>query len=203
MHNEQLVDPTNFFVKQIKLITDKGSKKMTISDHENRDRFEWEGGLYWCETRGPIIPGDNIEACIRDGARKARLGTTVEAAMWATKADFKLDYDGPRNKDKLYKIAAIFLKRKSVVIGKSRIMRCRPMFPTGWKLTFSVEYDETVVNGKDIVKAMRDAGALCGLGDWRPKFGRFTVEILTGGDDDGVEVKPEDTEPKPVEPEVV
>jgi hypothetical protein len=31
---------------------------------------------------------------------------------------------------------------------------------------------------KNLVKAMTDAGSLVGLGDWRPKFGRFLVEEL-------------------------
>lgn len=197
MHNERLADPTDHYAKQIKLITDKGSKKMTEADHENRNRFEWEGGLYWDDKLGPVIPGDNIEACIKEGAQKSRLGRDVVAAMWTTESVFKLEYDGPRTKDKLFKSAQIFMKRKGVVVGQSRVMRCRPMFPTGWKLPFTVEYDESVINGKDIVKAMNDAGALIGLGDWRPKFGRFTVEIVSGGQDDGVETKREDGTPAP------
>jgi len=50
------------------------------------------------------------------------------------------------------------------------------MVPTGWSLTFTLEFDDSILNEKALVKAMVDAGALIGLGDWRPKFGRFSVE---------------------------
>jgi hypothetical protein len=51
------------------------------------------------------------------------------------------------------------------------------MFPTGWVLRFELEFDDSVIGPKELVKAMNDAGALVGLGDWRPKFGRFLVEV--------------------------
>jgi hypothetical protein len=52
------------------------------------------------------------------------------------------------------------------------------MIPTGWTMTFDLEFDEGIVNPKNLMKAMTDAGSLVGLGDWRPKFGRFLVEEL-------------------------
>ena len=58
----------------------------------------------------------------------------------------------------------------------ARVMKVRPMVPTGWQLKFSVEYDENLVNEKDLHRAMVDAGTLVGLGNWRPKFGRFLVK---------------------------
>jgi hypothetical protein len=50
------------------------------------------------------------------------------------------------------------------------------MIPTGWSLSFDIEFDDSIVNPKNLLKAMSDAGSLVGLGDWRPKFGRFLVE---------------------------
>lgn len=181
MHNGMLADPTYPFTVAIKEITDKGSKKMTLADHERRNALEWEGGLYWDDDLGPHIPSDNIERCIQLGAQKSRLGKDVQAAMWCSQQMFAIEYTGPRTKAKLMADSA-FTIRKGVVVNKSRIIRIRPMFPTGWKVKFSIEYDETVVNGKDLIKAMQDAGALIGLGDWRPKFGRFTVAILEGAE---------------------
>jgi hypothetical protein len=176
MHNGLLADPTNPFTKKIKTITDKGSKKMTESDHENRNRFEWEGGLYWHEDDGPIIPGDNIERCIQLGAQKSRIGKDVQAAVFCTEPHARLEYDGPRTKDKLY--GPRFMLRKGVAVQKSRIIRMRPMFPSGWFIQFEIEFDEDIVDAKGILKACVDAGTYIGLGDWRPKFGRFAVELV-------------------------
>jgi hypothetical protein len=177
MHNGLMADPTNPISRRIKEITSKGSKKMTDADYEERDRLEWEAGLYWDEDEGFIIPSDNIERCIQLGAQKSRIGKDVQAAVFCESPQVKIDYDGPRDKEKLYADPR-FTLRKGVVIQKSRIIRIRPMIPTGWSITFGLEFDDTIVNPKNLVKAMTDAGALVGLGTWRPKFGRFLVEVI-------------------------
>lgn len=177
MHNGLMADPTNPYTRRIKEITSKGSKKLTESDYEERDRLEWEAGLYWDDTMGPVIPSDNIERCLQLGAQKSRVGKDVQAGVFCTEPVVKLEYEGPRSKDKLYADAR-FTLRKGVAVQQSRIIRTRPMFPTGWSLLCELEYDESLLNEKTVLKALVDAGAYIGLGDWRPKFGRFTVETL-------------------------
>ena len=177
MHNGLMADPTNPKVRRIKEITSKGSKKLTDSDYEERDRLEWEAGLYWDDAIGPVIPSDNIERCIQLGAQKSRIGKDVQAAVFCSESHVRLEYDGPKDKRKLQQDPR-FTLRNGVAVQQSRIIRIRPMFPTGWLLTFTLEYDESIINEKNLVKAMVDAGALIGLGDWRPKFGRFTVETV-------------------------
>lgn len=172
MHNGLLVDPTYPFTVSIKEITSKGSKNLTQDDHETRDRLEWEGGLYWDEEVGPYIPSDNIERCLQKGAMKSRKGKDVQAAVFVTDDIVPLVYEGPRTMDDLY-ADPYFIIRKRVVLGRVAIIRVRPRFPIPWSIDFTVDYDETVVDAKTIVKASVDAGSLCGLGDWRPKYGRF------------------------------
>lgn len=177
MHNGLMADPTNAFTRRIKEITAKGSKKLTDADYEERDRLEWEAGLYWDDAEGAVIPSDNIERCIQLGAQKSRIGKDVQAAVFCSETQARVDYEGTRNKEKMFTDPR-FTLRKGVAIQKSRIIRIRPMIPTGWSITFSVEFDDSILNEKNLVKAMQDAGALIGLGDWRPKFGRFTVEVI-------------------------
>ena len=175
MHNGLMADPTNPYARRIKEICSKGSKKLTDSDYEERDRLEWEAGLYWDKEDGLIMPSDNIERCIQLGAQKSRIGKDVQAAVFCAQPHSTVDYDGPRDMEKMYADPR-FTLRKGVAVQKSRIIRIRPMIPTGWSITFDLEYDDTIVNKKNLEKAMIDAGSLIGLGDWRPKFGRFTVE---------------------------
>jgi hypothetical protein len=176
MHNGLLADPTNPSVLRMKQILAKGSKKLTDSDYEERDRLEWEGSLYW-DKAGAYIPADNIERCIQLGAQKSRLGKDVQASVFVVGDAPRLQYAGPSDVEKLYADER-FTLRKGVVINKSRVIRIRPMFPTGWSLEFEIEFDESVLNEKAVLKACIDAGCYVGLGDWRPKFGRFTVEEL-------------------------
>lgn len=177
MHNGLMADPTNPLVIKIKSITSKGSKKLTDSDYEERDRLEWEAGLYWHPDFGPAIPSDNIERCIQLGAQKSKKGKDVQAAVFCTTEDIKVEYSGPRDMDAMYEDGR-FILRKGVAVQRARIIRIRPMIPTGWSMAFTVEYDDSIVNASTITKALVDAGALVGLGDWRPKFGRFSVEEI-------------------------
>jgi hypothetical protein len=177
MHNGLMADPTNTYTRRIKEITSKGSKKLTDADYEERDRLEWEAGLYWDDKDGVVMPSDNIERCIQLGAQKSRIGKDVQAVVFCSEPQMRVDYEGPRNKDKMFADPR-FTLRKGVAIQKSRIIRIRPMIPTGWSISFGLEFDEKILNEKNLIQAMLDAGQLIGLGDWRPKFGRFTVEVL-------------------------
>lgn len=177
MHNGLLVDPMNHFQRRIKEITKKGAKKMTDSDYALIDRLKWEGGLYFDDQIGPFIPNDNIESTIKFGARKARQGKETEAAILVIDEIVKLEYSGPRTLEALY-VDPRFQLRRRVKIGNNAVIGVRPMFPTGWSITFEIEFDDSVINRKDLLKSNEEAGRLVGLGDWRPKFGRFSSEEM-------------------------
>jgi hypothetical protein len=177
LHNGLMADPTNPFTIAIKKITSKGSKKMTEHDHRDRDRLEWEAGLYWSEEIGGVaIPSDNIERCIQDGAKKNRLGKDFAAGVFVQESEVEVVHHlSGKDKEELYRNPGYTL-RKGVKVQLARIIRIRPMIPTGWTMRFTVEFDETIVNAASVLTALQEAGSLVGLGDWRPKFGRFTVE---------------------------
>src|SRR5262245_11373834 len=61
---------------------------------------------------------------------------------------------------------------------KGRVMRHRPRFDK-WTLTFEIEYDDVLLNAKELRKIVDDSGQRVGLLDFRPAnkgpFGRFMV----------------------------
>ena len=63
----------------------------------------------------------------------------------------------------------------SVRIKNSRVIRTRPLIPRGWKSDLTVKYDPAVIEPEQIVTALETAGREIGIGDWRPKYGRFSV----------------------------
>ena len=179
MHNGLLADPTNPYVRAIKKITSKGTKKMTDADYIERDRLEWEGGLYWSDEIGGIaIPSDNLERCIQEGAKKNRLGKDFAAAVFVQEPEVAVSHRLSGKDNEAIRSDSGYTLRKGVKVQLSRIIRIRPMVPSGWSVTFTVEFDDTIVNKQSVVQALPEAGALVGLGDWRPKFGRFSVEVL-------------------------
>lgn len=177
LHNGLMADPTNPFTIAIKKITSKGSKKMTEHDHRERDKLEWQAGLYWSdELKGIAIPSDNLERCIQDGAKKNRLGKDFAAGVFVQENEVEVVHRlTGKDRDKIRADSGYTL-RKGVKVQLARIIRIRPMIPSGWTMTFTVEFDESIVSAPAVLQALQEAGSLCGLGDWRPKFGRFTVE---------------------------
>lgn len=176
MHNARMADPADPMTIELKHLTKSAKGGRTVAVEEKISRLEWEGAMYWTPELGPYIPSDNIERCLQDGAAKKRLKKDCQAALLASLPSFRLEYEGPRDLDEMWESKRLML-RKSVVVSRRRIIRTRPMF-SGWYLDVDVEYDPDVLDEKNVIEAMEDAGSLVGLGDWRPKFGRFTVEVL-------------------------
>jgi len=179
LHNGLMADPTNPYTIAIKKITSKGSKKLTEHDYAERDRLEWEAGLYWSDEIGGIaIPSDNLERCIQEGAKKNRLGKDFAAAVFVQESEVEVMHRLSGKTKERINAEPGYTLRKGVKVQLSRIIRIRPLIPTGWTMTFTVEFDESIVNKQAVATALTEAGSLVGLGDWRPKFGRFTVEVL-------------------------
>jgi len=172
MHNGQLANPLNKWSKALKEIT--GRRKKTDDDLEEIARIEWLGGLYTDPAGTVAIPADNILAGIIDGARKSRNGKKVEAGVFCSKPYFPLLFKGPKDVQALSQDAA-FADYRSVAVNGKRIMRSRPRF-TDWRLKFEVVFNPSLVNQRDVMAAVEACGEQCGIGDFRPRYGRFHIE---------------------------
>jgi hypothetical protein len=159
--------------------------------------LEWIGGLYSTETvvvevgkeqivlsgGGRVcVPSENLEAVTVAGARKTRQGVQYTAGFFVYE-DALLEAEGlPGSVEALWSKRADYRYIKRVVPPGARkgssVMRTRPMF-RNWSLEFRCEYLEDIIPGMDhLVDTLKTAGQICGLGDYRPRFGRFTVDVL-------------------------
>lgn len=172
-HNGQLADSLNPHTKQLAAITSK--RKKTEADHERMSEIEWRGGLYVDEKNRVILPAELIEATIRDGAKKTRKGKDATSAVFVEE-DALLKHSGPKNIDKLF-ADKNFVDRRRVKIKTACIMRTRPIF-NEWEAVVVVQYNDEVVNQGDLVQWIKSAGRDKGVGDYRPRYGRFDVEVL-------------------------
>jgi len=168
MHNGQLADPTNAFAKALKVITSKRQK--TDEDYEAISQIEYFGSLYLNE-KGPCVPALMLEACIVNAAKKTKDGKNSRMGMFVDK-NFNLIYEGPKTREELYAIPEFVDKR--MVVVKGRVLRTRPLFSV-WGVTVEVNYDTDILNLSQINTFMDTAGAYIGLGEMRPKYGRFVV----------------------------
>jgi hypothetical protein len=169
MHNSRLANPLGEHAKKLKELSSK--RKKVDADHQAMAKIEYFGGLYM-DDDGPIIPGVMIEAVIRSGAKKTREGKDVQSAVF-TNGDFKLEYSGPRTAEELVEDPK-FRDETMVNIQKVKILRTRPRFDE-WSAEIAVQYEDTVVQESKLDEWITTAGLQCGIGDWRPRYGRFEV----------------------------
>lgn len=172
MHNGQTSDPLNQFAKALKKVSGKRNK--TDADFEEMARIEWYASLYLHQGR-PCLPGENWERVLLDAGRKLKLGKQVQAGCFCPGA-YVLDYDGPTSIDELWEDEN-FRFTVGVRVNQARIMRTRARFNT-WACTVEMRYDPQMLDLAQLHQIMTIAGESIGIGDWRPKFGRFTVKPL-------------------------
>lgn len=173
MKSEQTADPLNEYARRMSEITKKGAK-MTEADHAARDRIQWEASLYWTDELGPYLPAENIQASIKEGAKLTKRGKEIDRALLIVDPAM-LIYDGPRSLDDLYDGG--FRDRRTVKMnGRTRVPCTRARF-NAWKTASSGYLDTERLNLRDLQTILDAAGRFCGIGDYRPKFGRYEGSV--------------------------
>ena len=191
-HNGQTADPLNQFARAMKKCSGKRNK--TDEDLEEMSRLEWWAGLYIdnpptidgasvtpADGSKLIIPAHLLDSCIREGARKSKMGKQASAGC-IVNGDGSFHHDGPKDLMALSN-ATRHYHRAAVKVGQAKVMRTRPVFPV-WSVEFSASIDNTVIEAETVLQALENAGKLVGIGDWRPgaprggSFGRFEAEII-------------------------
>jgi hypothetical protein len=170
LHNGQMADPLNAFTRARKPISGKRNK--TDADHEALAKMEWRASLYVDEQGRIIMPGDNLTAMLITASKKRKLGKQFAAGVWVEKPSV-IVYDGPTDFDKLYADER-FRFSKIVNVQKQKIVRCRPIFPE-WSMEIVVNFFSDQVSASEVDDAINISSYAIGMGDWRPRFGRFKV----------------------------
>lgn len=173
MHSARLSNPLDPAAKALRRVTGKRSK--TEDDHEEIAHLEFLGGLYLDDVVGPYIPGENIGRCLVDAGRITKDGIRVTRGVFISTNVNPLVYGAPRDPEELWANES-YRHMASVKVGQSRTMRCRPQFKQ-WRTECQGILDTNVLDFADLERIANTAGAMVGLGDWRPRYGRFTAEL--------------------------
>lgn len=173
LHNGDLANPMNSTAKAIKKISSK--RKKVDADFEEMARLEYYGGLYLDREEHVIIPSHMLEACIVNGAKKHREGPAAKAGVIVPE-NARILYDGPQTPEGLWEDES-FRDQRMVKVQTSKVLRTRPLFEE-WGLEFDIEFNPDLVQPEMIKRWVETMGYECGLGDYRPKFGRFVATIV-------------------------
>jgi hypothetical protein len=181
----RLTNPADPLTKALKSFTSKRTK--TEDDHIAMSKIEWLAGIYWKDApkgkivgtdieiiggSNPVIPGDCLEGCLVNGAKKNKLGTLFKSGMLVFDS-FELQYEGLKTAAEMWEDGS-FVDVRAVAVQRNKIMRTRGIFHD-WALTFTVNYLPDVLNMDQIVEAVEISGKMIGLCDYRPKYGRFEM----------------------------
>lgn len=171
MHSERLANPFDALTRELKALT--GKRKKTEDDLLDIARVEWLGGLY-SDDDGIFMPGYNVFSSLIGGGKLHKLGTAIRRSAIIAEDRLALEYGGTKGDHSKLFDDKRFVDMRSVKVGTSKVMRCRPIF-RDWKITFSVHYDESGLQRSDLDRCLQAAGTMIGLGDYRPRYGRFEV----------------------------
>lgn len=69
----------------------------------------------------------------------------------------------------------MYLDMRPVIIQRARVVRLRPTIKEGWKLDFFIDVIDDQIPFEIVHDVLSLAGKTVGIGDYRPKFGRFLV----------------------------
>lgn len=184
-HSGQLANPKNEYAKAMKAITKKRNR--TEEDMDELARLEFFGGLYTrgseqdpddLALHGGVIgwPGNNVKTMLVTAAKKRKLGKDFRYAIFCEEFYPFDDFAGPKDPAARWDEYADI---RGVKVSTSTCMRCRPIFDD-WTMTVSVHYLPQEVDRGVIIDVMHLAGAIIGLSDFRPEFGRFEAELIDG-----------------------
>lgn len=171
MHSSRLADPLDPIKIDLERLTKKRDK--TIADHEQIAKVEWHGGL-WLTDGAPCIPSEAIESAFIAASRTRRKGKQAKAGFDCPRSPL-LQYEGPRQLSELWEDKA-FRFRFAVNVNDAKVMRTRARFDS-WHVDVDVEFLPSLLNPNEVIEIFEIAGMREGLGDWRPKFGKFSVKL--------------------------
>lgn len=175
LHNGQTANPLNKFARQLKAVSGKRNK--TEEDFETMAKIEFLAGLYLNPEGAYILPGHNIEAALLEGAKKNKNGRLVQGGAFINEDPILTFRGSDKTPDELWDGGEHALM-VSVRVQRNRVMRTRPLIPAGWTAEVKVTFDAGLVEKSAILQALQVAGLERGIGDWRPKYGRFVIESV-------------------------
>ena len=183
LQNGQTANPRNKYAKRLKELNKDKKRKGADVDAilDQMADVEVESCLYYNDELGLHMPASNIRAALIDGAKLSRGGSQVKRSCFVLQ-DAKIVYDGPQDiagivADKNFHYEAI------VKVGMVKVPKSRAIV-RDWSCTVEIAYmPGNVVDERDIIKYMTDAGLYCGIGASRTLgFGRFqAVEVDAKG----------------------
>ena len=138
-------------------------------DQKYDPQTDAERAAYKDEKIGYYIPSSHVEGALKKAGSdfKSKGMKTYKDVVQASV--FVEEEMLPLNRNEWDEI-----DRRAAKVQTARIVRARPRF-NKWALSFTLSFDDERITPDVLKQILSEAGATRGVGDYRPKFGRFKV----------------------------
>lgn len=179
VNNPQTSDPLNKYAKEMKVIS--GKRKKTDEDIIAMREIELRAKIYWDDELKIYIPATWITAAIAGMSwSKAKIKKAdIRSAVFPTTPKIKLNYENQSSVEQPIDIVKNekFHNVMSLKQGQVRVVKAAPIF-NNWSAEVEVDYDNSILNEQELKDLITHASSYGGYGDFRPTYGRATVEFL-------------------------
>jgi hypothetical protein len=184
MHNGRLANPLDPHTQAIAAISRKRNK--TLEDFQQLAVLEARGGMWETEDGKLGLPIQNIWRSFYDAAKGYKLGEDVKRALLCEPTVAPLTIEGEIFDCDEYLASATNGKAHRllytpVVVNRRRTMRARTVVPAGWTCTATFTLMTEILEPGRLSPVFERAGKYVGVGDWRPTYGTYVVEVAGVG----------------------
>ena len=190
LHNGWMANPLSPLSKMMKGLTAKKNK--TDGDYEIIANLEWLSGWYYkgdvidVAMQGSdiligdcgdlVIPTKVIFATFWGGAKQHKLGMKFKQGVFVIH-DAELLFPQKRALDEMMADPNLRIGTMEKV-NAAKVLRTRPKL-LEWTIRLSFNFDDSVLDQRQIEMCMASAGSYVGIGERRPSWGRYAVKILS------------------------
>lgn len=150
-----------------------GTKKVYVDEEEAKLRLYLDADGNHCHPT-EAFPKGMVRAAAGKKFGKMHATKVLKGGVFITEPfSILIDEDGEP-------LTTYTIDRRSVVVGKSRVLRCRPCWMP-WSVLVALEIDTAMVSPKNVLECLNLAGRIIGCGDNRPEKGggngRYRAEL--------------------------
>ena len=173
--NGRLANPLDPHTKALKELTAK--RKKTDEDLAAISFVEARGSIYETHEGFVGLPTQNVWRSIKDAATAFKRGKDMERALIYGNVVESVLIEGSKVTVEEFFAMPGSIQQDICVVQRARTLRSRPILHN-WQTVHRFELLEDVVDPRDMMPILQRAGRLIGVGDWRPVYGTYEVEVL-------------------------
>ena len=179
LNNPQAADPLNKYAQAMKKFTSVHSSRRDEEHYKLQRELEVKTKLYWDDELGVYIPTNWVmEAIAKESFAQVKVAKAkMRSAVFMSNTKLKLIYKGmdtvSTRDDLVYR--EDFKEAQLIKQGQVKIVKVFPQF-SGWSFNVDLDFDDSVFTEEDLKAILKVAVNYNGFGDFRPTYGRGTIE---------------------------